>query len=217
MHRTAGGDRALKHPVHAPVFDEGAGEDVRLRAVLGGFLEKAAFGKRGPLRFGQVGFDQFGGEIRRRRNQHQAGDTVSVATLPELLDDPQRNPAAHRRADQHDAARRRPINDRKALLEPARDRAIGEGAAGGAVTGIVEAHAGRAPFHGIALDLDRLGAGHVRTIASEPDQRRLPGGLLRVAYAHRDPALSRIRADLDEADFRLGWRIVHARNLQKPV
>ena len=69
---------------------------------------------------------------------------VAVAPLGEALGEKQRQPAAHRGADQHLRLGGEGVEDRFRLFEPARDRAVLEAALGASVAGIVEARRGAA-------------------------------------------------------------------------
>ncbi len=99
----------------------------------------------------------------------------------------QREPAAHRRADQHLRALGEALEHRGAVLKPAADGAVGEFAAGFAVAGIVEPDAGAAVLAGPVVERDGLGALHVGLEAAEPEQPRRRA----VPDPHRDPARGR--------------------------
>jgi hypothetical protein len=87
----------------------------------------------------------------------------------QFLDHAQRDPCAHRGANQDLPAVREMAEDGEALRKPVRDGAVGKGAARFAVTGIVVAQESPAlparPFR----QLLGLGAQHVRLVAAEPD------------------------------------------------
>jgi hypothetical protein len=174
MHRAAGLDDARQHPVLAAVLDQAARYrywDPDCRASL---LEIAALGKR--LRSRPKGLARSGrtGEIRRRRDQHHAGDLrAPLSRARSSAIEAQRDPASHGGADQDALFGPTSSMTAIAFLQPARNRAVGKGAAGGAVTGIVEPDAG-SPSSRQGVEFDRLGAGHVGAVAAEPDERR-PG------------------------------------------
>ena len=84
------------------------------------------------------------GEIDRRRDQHHARELGLRAPVPELTREQQREPAAHRGADQNLRPVAKSFEDGEAFLEPASDRAVGEPALGLAVPRIVETNAGAA-------------------------------------------------------------------------
>ena len=82
----------------------------------------------------------------------------------------QRQPTAHRRADQNLRAAAAGVEHRKTVGKPAADRTVGESAFGFAMAGIVEPHAtalfALRPFR----QRHRLGALHVGLVAAEPEQ-----------------------------------------------
>ena len=98
---------------------------------------------------------QLFGEIRRRRDQYQAGQRCIAAAAPgDLARQQQRHPAAHRRADHDLRARAEPLEHRDAFFQPAPDRAVDEGAAGFAVAGIIEPDAGAVVLGGPGIQRD---------------------------------------------------------------
>src|SRR5690349_10059383 len=86
-------------------------------------------------------------------------------------------------------------DDGKRLLQPARDRPVHEGAPRRAVAGIVEPHAAGAEFGGKAREFGGLRAGHVRTVAAEPDEMRMGVALALGEKTHGDLALVAACAD----------------------
>src|SRR5262249_37758220 len=82
----------------------------------------------------------------------------------------QRKPAAHRRADYDLRPAAAGFEHGETLLKPAPDRAVGEGAAGFAVAGIIEPHASAArPRRPVRQRLS-LPSLHVGLVAAEPEQ-----------------------------------------------
>ena len=114
----------------------------------------------------------------------------------------QRHPAAHRRADHDLRAAAELLEHRDALLQPAPDGAVDEGAAGFAMAGIVEPDAGAAVLRGPRVQRQRLGALHVGIEAAEPEQ---PGRGCPCGRAPRSGARTAL-ADLDEGRFLIGCR-----------
>ena len=104
----------------------------------------------------------------------------------------QRQPAAHRRADHHLAARGRGEH-RPGLLEPAGNRPVLEAAAGTPVPGIVEAGHGEAASGGEGIERYGLGAAHVRAETAEPEE----AGFAALSDEHRDLAGRGAGADQD--------------------
>ena len=170
----------------APLLDQAAGDRIGRFRILRRPLP-GAFGLDLPLHLGREFLPhQLFGEIDRRRDQHQAGDRARAAARRfELARQQQRQPAAHRRADQHLRALGEALEHRGAVLQPAADGAVGEVAAGFAVAGIIEPDAGAAVFAGPVVERHRLGALHVGLEAAEPEQ---PGRGRRPAPAPRSGA-----------------------------
>src|SRR5690606_19436781 len=107
-------------------------------------------------------------------------------------------PAAHGRADD-DLRPARAGKDRLRLLQPARNGAVEEIAAGEAVAGIVEARHGETVRLGMAIERLRLGSLHVGAEAAEPEQT---GGAART-HARGNFARRRAFADRQPDDLRL--------------
>ena len=143
------------------------------RRIFGLFLEIALLGQVALLRFGQRRFDKLRGEVRRRREQHQAGDAAALAGLAQFLHQAQRDPGAHGRADEHLRPVGEAAEDCEAFAQPFRDGAVGKDAAGLAMAGIVVAQEGAAFGLRPAGKGFGLGAQHVRAVAAEPDDARL--------------------------------------------
>src|SRR5690606_34746530 len=124
-----GVDQAGQHPVVLAVLEQRARIDVRVVRILRRLAEPALFGKLTALLLRQLRLDQFGGEVRRRRDQQKAGEAIALAGRVQFLYPTERDPAAHRGADEDLAAAGEMPKDRKAFREPARNRAVGEFAA----------------------------------------------------------------------------------------
>jgi hypothetical protein len=62
--------------------------------------------------------DEFRGEIRRRRNEHQTCDTPAFASPLQFFDHSQGYPSTHRRTDEDLRSGRKLPEYCKALLEP---------------------------------------------------------------------------------------------------
>src|SRR5262249_59645486 len=116
----------------------------------------------------------------------------------------QRNPPAHRRADQHLRPLAAGLEHREAVLEPAADRAVGEIASRLAVAGIVEPHAGAIFLRGEAVERLRLGPLHVRFESAKPNEPRPPA----LALPYCDA--TRIRGGSNVEEFQA--RVVHTRS-----
>src|SRR5262249_3888071 len=104
----------------------------------------------------------------------------------------QRDPSTHRRADHDLRALAEGVEHAEGFLEPAADRAVGEDAAGFAMTGVIEAHASAAVRQRPRMQGRGLGAIHVGIEATEPEQPGPATG----RGAERDPR--RRRADLQK-------------------
>src|SRR5262249_51233811 len=121
----------------------------------------------------------------------------------ELAREQQREPAAHRGADDHLRTAAERGKDRAAFLEPAADRAVDERALRFAVARIVEADERAPALVREARQRRRLDALHVRLEAAEPEQPGRRAG----ERAHREGTRIGALPDLDEPQ-RLGHRIL---------
>ena len=99
-HRHANGKVAVQHPVVAAVFNQLACDDVRFVGIGAGFADEAVFLHFLALGVAEGRFHQFGGKIRGRRDQQQAGQPALFIAGLQLLRQTQGDPAAHRGTDQ---------------------------------------------------------------------------------------------------------------------
>jgi len=74
------------------------------------------------------------------------------------------------------------------------------------MAGVIEADAVGSDHLRMAFDLDRLGAGHVGAIATEPEEGGQRGGGLGAEDTHGDTARSIALAHFDPDDFGIGRR-----------
>jgi hypothetical protein len=184
VHRTAGLDQSAHQQVIAAILDQFPGDRIRRFGILrrphpraGGFdLFPNVVGERLP--------HQLLRKIHRRRDQHHAGHR-RCGLFAQFAHQQQRQPAAHRRPDQHLRAFGEGPVHRYAFLEPAADGAVGEVAARFAMAGIVEAQAGAAIGLRPGVERRGLGAFHVGLEAAQPDQPWLIVALA-LAHAHGD-------------------------------
>jgi hypothetical protein len=138
------------------------------------------------------------GEVRRRRDQHHAGDAsrrrrAVLRAAIEFARKQERHPATHGRTDHDLRPAAELLEHRNAFLEPSADGAVPEIAAGFAVPRIIEADAGPAlPGRPV---VERLGlrAFHVRLEPAEPEQARTAA----FADAHGDIARRGARSNFD--------------------
>jgi hypothetical protein len=84
----------------------------------------------------------------------------------------QGNPTAHRGTDDGERSLREPIDERQRLVQPALQSAVLEPSFGRARARIVEPQHGAAFALRKAIERQRLGALHVRSVAGQEDERR---------------------------------------------
>ena len=158
-----------------------AGQDRPARAVLeqlggdriaGGIVRRrprpdaVPIQRRSRLRR-QAGLQQGAGEVGGGGDQHQGPHALRSDQRRQA-----REPSAHRRAHQDQRPLGQPIHHRQGVAAPAGDRSVREVAAGFAVTEVVEAQKSPTASLGPRRQRVRLGSGHVRAEAAEPDHRR---------------------------------------------
>ena len=169
-HRAAGLDHAAEEKMIAAFLDQLPGDEIRLRRILRRPRPNSVLLELAPDLGRKSIPHQLFGEIDRRRDEHQAGDArrACFAALPQGPHHEQRDPAAHRRADQNLRTLAASVEYREAIGEPAADRAVSEGALRFAMAGIVEPQAGAALAARPIGERGRLGAGHVGLVAAKP-------------------------------------------------
>ena len=104
------------------------------------------------------------GEVGRGGDADQRGDAIRAGEGGQ-----QRDPAAHRGADQDQRPFGQPVDHGQRILGPAADRAVLEPAAAGAVAGVVEPQHRLAALGAERRERGRLVAGHVAAEAGQED------------------------------------------------
>ena len=111
------------------------------------------------------------GEVRRGGDADQGGDAVRPGQCHQKGD-----PAAHAAAGQQQRPRSQAINQQQGVVGPAADGAVREGAAAGAMAGVVQPQARQAVRGAECLGLERLRPLHVAAIARQEHRiRPAPG------------------------------------------
>jgi hypothetical protein len=113
----------------------------------------------------------------------------------------QRDPAAHRRADDDERRASGKVQHGGGLLQPARDRAVGEIAARFAMAGIVEPRDGASLARREGVERLGLGAAHVGHEAAEEENLRP----LALAALERQPPRAGAAADVQLSLERRHW------------
>jgi len=186
--RAAGLDHAAEEEMVASLLDERPRDQVRLVRVVRRPRPHARLLKLAPHLGRKALPHQHLGEIDRRRDQHQArhggGRLARCHAAPELPRQQQRDPAAHGRTDHDLRTPAERFEHRDALFKPAADGAVREGAAGLAVTGIIEPDAFAAVLRRPPRQGFRLGSLHVGLETAEPKH----AGRCAVRPPHGDPS-----------------------------
>ena len=163
-------DHAAKQQMPAPVLNQPTGDRRGFGRIVRRPSPDAFFHEFGACGGVELRPHQLFGEIHRRREQDQTGETRQRADGGEMTRQQQRQPAAHRTADQNLRPLRRGLKNRDALGQPVANAAVDKSPFRRAMAGIIEPQAGASlrlrPF-GEKL---RLGPAHVRREAAEPDQ-----------------------------------------------
>ncbi len=167
VHGRVAAHRTLEHQVPTSVLDQSARDRHGFGRIVGR-PHVHAFGlDRAPRGRVERRPQESLREVDRRRQQDQAGGRLAGGG--ELLRCQERQPTAHGGADEDLRAVRRRVEDGKGVLEPARDRAVLEPAAGFAMPGIIEADAGATLPGGPGVEGARLCRHHVGAEPAEPD------------------------------------------------
>ncbi len=164
-HRTVERDRCMQQQPGASVLDQRAGDGIGL-AVLAWPVQDTVAHEGGALLDGHRLPHQRLGEVGRGGDTDQRGDAIRTGERGE-----QRDPAAHRRADQDQRSLGQPVDHGERIVGPAADGAVLEPAAAGTVAGVVEAQHGLAAFGAERGERGRLVAGHVAAEAGEEHDR----------------------------------------------
>lgn len=167
-HREGQRQRVAQDQVGAAVLDQAAGDDVGLVGIVRGTREPPRRHQLAALLLGEPGPHPVLGEVGRGGDADEPRHPLGPRAGHQ-----ERDPAAHRRADEHLRPRGPRVEDSERILGPVADRAIEEVAGTGAVAGIVEPQEGPPACPRPALEEERLGAGHVRPEAAEEDDAGL--------------------------------------------
>jgi hypothetical protein len=179
-------NRCAQQQVPSAIFNDPGGHGIGL-AVGRGLQPETLAIEVEALRLGGLGQQKILGEIGRCGDTKQSSHALGPRKRQQ-----QHDPAAHTGADHDQRPSRDPVDYRERILGPAADRAVLEATIRAAVAGIVEAHIGPALGATPALERQRLGAGHVGSVAAAEQHR----GLAALQAVIGQPA---IRHDLQKA------------------
>ncbi len=160
------GDRRAEDRPARAILDQAPG-DRNAGRLIGRGQDPGALGLDLALLIGcETWPDQLFGEVRRRRDQHQALDPLRPGQGDQAGD-----PAAHGGADQHHRPLGQVIEHRQGVLAPTGDGPLAKVAARGAMTEIVEAEIVLTGRSSPPRQMLGLGPAHVRGETAQPQHR----------------------------------------------
>ncbi len=162
-HRTIDRDRVVQQQMLAAILDQRAG-DLIGAAVFTGNIDVAVLHQPGAFLEGHRLPHQRLGEVGRGGDADQGRDALRAGEGGE-----QRQPAAHRGADQDQRSVALVVDHADGIGGPAADGAVLENAAAGAVSGIVELQHRLAARGTVFGERGCLVAGHVAAEAGQKD------------------------------------------------
>ena len=166
-YRTVEFDPVAKNELRPTLFDELQRDRIGVFAIGARHVDRTIGAERFSL-FGRHALEHpVFSEIRRRRDADQAANS-----LTQPASDPQHDPTAHARTDQHQRSGRhlRYCFDR--VLGPQADGAVFKPTRRLAVPPIVEAQIPVAEPFADVVEIPSLGAGHVRSVSTQENHRR---------------------------------------------
>lgn len=197
--RAACGEGLVQQKVIAAILDQLAGDGVGSVSIGGGTLDPSIAHQPLPALFIQPHFpNEFLGEVRGGGDEDKSANAArspgGQRSLAMLLRQPQRQPAAHGRADEDLRAVGNTLKHGKCFFQPARDGAVFEGAARQAVAGVIHPGHGLSARPCVSCQCFCLGAIHVGLEAGEPEQAWLSARFC----LHRDLPFIRAVAEGEE-------------------
>jgi len=168
----AGFDDAAEEQVVFAIGEKALRIAVLSVAIGAGAFKIAAFGEHGAIGFRKTGWYQVARRVDRGGDKDEALQP-GRASAEKVSRQKQRQPAAHGGAND-DLGSMGLAEDRNGFFEPAAHGAVVEGAARGAVAGIIESRDGKALFGAKGVDCLGLDARHHRSETIEPEK---PGSL----------------------------------------